>query len=94
MGMPAYLKNYELLTDDVLEGLIGHKVSVHHGGMTQAGVYIKDVSKRALWVQWPDNGVAPQEPFAIPLEDIVTLSYEERKDRHFRNPNMSWDEDD
>lgn len=89
MAMPEYLKKLKPLTDDILEGLIGEVITVSAGGVTAAGVILRDVSKRAIWVQWPSK----QERFPIPLEDIITLSYDERVHHNYRNPNINFEDD-
>ena len=80
--MPAIAENEEVLTDVILEGLIGETVDVTYGGVVYCDACVLDVSKRMIWVKQPSH-----EAIHIKLSDILSISHTEKIRHHYRNPN-------
>jgi hypothetical protein len=53
--------------------VIGKKININ----SQHGVVCVDVGETSIWLQWPNNGMAPQEPFPLALSEIRQVSWEE-----------------
>lgn len=87
--MPAHLPGDEVLTDVILEGLIGEKVDITHAGVSQCDLIVVDVSNRSVWVKRGPNGPEREQvPHRIPLEDILTISYVEKVNHRYVAPEM------